>query len=318
MNLRRSLLLGLALGLTACTTVIGCGSAADEPSKPTVAVQDLKEGLNVLGTDGQLSGAYRKGDRAIYFETRRGAAVLDVYKNLEPSLGDYEMDMRVVDENGRTIFIRQGGDALDPTWERDLALEVKLPRVDPLRRAEDLELLKEASAAIEKASLPAHLGLEKAAVFEAKAAVRDDLLRPAVQKAIQETGYAPGNNSIEIHKKWIVWGVAEHSATWSNVNGVIKDNCQHGACASSMGRVCTATGTGGVQYVEMSTSNASVTGNCTTSYNWNSTGGGHNCHDDSVRAVWGVKYGSQGSSTSGVCSNGASHWYAPSCNETSW
>ena len=312
------LLLGLALGVSACTTVLGCGSASEEPSKPTVAVKDLSEGLTLLKTDGSISGAYRKGDRAVYFETHKGAPLLDVYKKTDPSLGDYEKDLRVLDEDGRTIYVRQGGDTLDPKWEKDLALEAKLPRVDPLRRADSLALLKEASAAMEKANVPAELGLDKTVLVDAKLAVRDELLRPAVEKAIHETGYAPATNKIELHKKWIIWGVAEHSATWSNVNGVLKDNCQHGNCASAMSLVCTTGGTGGAQYTEMSTSNSSVTGNCLTTYNWNSTSGGHNCHDDSVRAMWGMVYGPQSDGYSGVCNNGASHWYAPGCSETSW
>ncbi|NUP97163.1 MAG: hypothetical protein HUU28_13470 [Planctomycetaceae bacterium] len=311
-SLRSALIVG-AIGLVmACS--VGCGGSSD----PRPAVTELKEGLNVLKTDGAIVGAFRKGDHAIYFETHAGDKTLDVYRNLDPSLPAQEMSFRVMDENGRTFFVQQGGDTLPEAWEKDIAAEATRPRVDPLKRADDFALMKEAAIAMEGASIPVTVQAHKLTLRNARLAVRDELLRPAVEKQLATVGYAPANNSIELHGKWIIWGVAEHTATWSNVNGVIKDNCQHGSCASSMSHWCTASGTGATQYVEMSTSNSSVTGNCTTSYNWNSTGGGHNCHDDSVRAIWGVKYGPQGSSTSGVCNNGASHWYGPGCNETSW
>ncbi|MBL8715821.1 MAG: hypothetical protein JNL79_07480 [Myxococcales bacterium] len=315
-TLRNAVVLGAVGLLMACS--VGCGGSSDT-SRP--AVTELREGLNILKTEGAIVGAFRKGDRAIYFETRAGEKTLDVYRNLDPSLPEHEMDLRVMDDSGRTFYVQQGGDTLPEAWEKDIAAEASRPRVDPIRRADDFGLMKEAAIAMENADLPVAVKAHKVSFAATKLGVRDDMLRPAVEKAVKEVGYAPANNSIELHGKWIIWGVAEHTATWSNVNGVIRDNCQHGNCASSMSHWCTATGTGGAQYTESSTSNSGSfanSGNCTTNYNWNSTGGGHNCHDDSVRAIWGVKYGPQGTSTSGVCNNSASHWYGPSCTTTSW
>ncbi len=315
-QLGRAMFLGAVGVVMACS--VGCGGSSD-PERP--AVKELKEGLNILKTDNAIVGAFRKGDHAIYFETRAGEKTLDVYRNLDPSLPEQEMDMRVMDENGRTFYIQKGGDTLPEAWDKELVAEESRPRVDPIVRAEQFEMLKEATAAMEVADLPVVLKAHKATVVGTKLAIRDDMLRPAVEKAVKEVGYAPANNSIEVHGKWIIWLVAEHTATWSQVNGVTVNSCNHGNCASSMSHWCTTSGAGGARYYETSGSNSGSfanSSNCTTNYNWNSTGGGHNCHDDSVRAVWGVKYGAQGASNAGVCNNGASHWYGPGCNETSW
>ncbi len=316
-NLHRALIVGATLALGACT--VACAGTSDEPSKPVVAVKELKEGLTIMKTDGILSGAFRRGDRAIFFETRRGAPTLDVYRDLDKSLGAFETDARVLDEDGRTVYVRMGGDTLDPAWELDLEREAKLPMVDPLRRAESFELIKAASDELAKADLPIGVAFEAKALTSMKLAVYDELLRPAVEKSIKEVGYAPANNTVEIHGQWIIWGVAEHSATWRNINGTVYDACNHGSCASAMSHWCTASGSNTSNAGnERSTSNSSVTANCSTGYNWNSTGGGHNCHDDSVRTLWNQKYGPQGASNTGVCNNGTSHWYGPSCGVTSW
>src|SRR5262249_47663525 len=112
----------------------------------------------------------------------------------------------------------------------------------------------------------------------------------------------------------------EHTSTWSNINGTVRNSCNHGNCASTITYRMTCSGTAGVDYHEFDTTlNSPTSPACTTPYNWNSTGGGHNCHDDSVRQIWGMEYGPQGASNTGVCNNTASHWYGPtSCTISSW
>lgn len=305
-SLHRAVVLGAALALAACASACGGNGSSDLPAPP-VAVAELKQGTTLFKTNGMVTGAYRKGERAIFFETRRGAPINDVYKAAFPHLGDFEMDVLVLDTEGRVVYVQQGGDTLDPKWEKAMIREHELPRVDPIRRAEDFALMKEWAMEFEKAELPAELALEKTALVHAQLSVRPNMLKPAVERQIKEVGYTPTTNQIEIHDQCIFLCAGRHSAHWSNNDGYVINACNHGDCASSMGEKCqisgTATSYGG--------------SNCGTAYNWSSNGN-HNCHDDTIRAVWGLRYGAQGSNTSGVCNNGSSHYFSPSCTDTSW
>ncbi len=301
-NLHRALVLGAALTLAACGS-----SGQDESTAPPVAVKELSQGLTVFKTDktvGMVSGAYRKGEHAIYFETHRGAPINDVYKAAFPDLGEFEMDVRILDDNGRVVYVQQGGDSLPPVWVKSLEREATLPKVDPIRRAEDFELVKEWSTEFEKFELPSELALEKLTIVKTKLAVRDNMLKPAVEKVMKEVGYVPVTDQIEIHEECIFACIGHHSAHYSNNSGTVVNACNHGSCASSMGERCQISGTATTYYGS----------NCSTSYNWSSNGN-HNCHDDTIRAVWGLRWGAQGT---GVCNNTATHWHSPDCTTTSW
>jgi hypothetical protein len=302
-------------------TLAACGVSSEEKSNAPVAVKELSEGLTLFKIDGKISGAFRKADHAIYFETLRGQPRNAFYKQVDPTLPDFEIDIRVLDEDGRPIFIQQAGDQLaDESWVKDILADAKKPRVDPYKRAEHYELMKEAFQTLESANVPAALSMEKSVLVASRFSIKESVLKTGIAKASEamqaEKGYAPGWNSIELHRKSIMLGLGEHSATWANVNGVVYDNCNHGSCASSMGYKCTTYG-GGALYWEGSTSNGWRGGTCLTSYNWTSWGN-HNCHDDSVKQMWGVVYGTQGTDYDGVCDNGAGHKSAPSCWESSW
>ncbi|MBK7400831.1 MAG: hypothetical protein IPJ34_32405 [Myxococcales bacterium] len=181
-TLRSAVVLGAVGLLMACS--VGCGGSSDT-SRP--AVTELREGLNILKTEGAIVGAYRKGDRAIYFETRAGEKTLDVYRNLDPSLPEHEMDLRVMDDSGRTFYVQQGGDTLPEGWEKDIAAEASRPRVDPVRRADDFGLMKEAALAMESADVPVAVKAHKVSFAATKLGVRDDMLRPAVEKAVRRS-----------------------------------------------------------------------------------------------------------------------------------
>lgn len=309
----------LAILVVGAFSMIGCSSGSDQTALPPVS--SLQEGLNLFtkAGDPNLVGAYVKAGRAIYFETRRGAETLDVYQKLDDTAPKYEMDVRVLDGDGRLMYLQSGGDEyVDPTWAQEAAADRAKPRPDALKRADDFALMQEMSTKLQATAVPAALIHEQKALVTAQLSVRANMLRPAIEAAMTETGYSPGNNGFELHKKSILLGAGEHSATWTNINGAVYNSCNHGSCASTMGLSCTGGGGGGVDYHEYSQSNGSVNApGCTTPYNWSSSGN-HNCHDDSVRQMWGMQYGSQGGGTSGVCNNGAIHFYAPGCNTTSW
>jgi hypothetical protein len=294
----------------------GCSGSVTRPP-----IADLEQGLNIFSSSDGFSGAYVKGQHGVYFESLRGGQTPEVYRTYDPSWPQFEMDARFLDENGRLLYIRVGGDrTVDSTWARDVMVEASKPHVDPALRADSFALLKEATTAIEQAAVASELKVEQTALVQARGSVRDTLLDA---KAI-ETSYYPGYNSIEMYTR-NVWLVGEHSTTWANIWGTVYVSCNHGPCASwgEVSYKCTAWGSGGVNYQETASAsgwnvNTSVNWpGCLTPYSWTSWGN-HNCHDDTVRQLWGVRYGWQGDGYSGVCNNGAGHTGAPNCDTNSW
>jgi hypothetical protein len=333
--MRKALLSWLSVGAVAIggLWLAGCGTNTKDTTSNRPPASELQEGLTILDQvpGWGMNAAFKKDGRVLYFETRVGSLKPEVYREAFPDEPAEETDALVTDESGRVVYVQQGGDdVVDQSWHKPLEAEASLPIADPERRAQDFKLVEQAGLAFEKLTIPAEFKADLHAMKNARlAATHFEASRLAMAskseaaKAVGETGYGtPGSNDFHIHGKWLIWGVAEHTASYSNINGVSKNSCNHGTCASSMSHWCntTAKSASAVHYYKTDCSSTGCvgTGNCTTGYNWNSTGGGHNCHDDTVRALWGFKHGSQGGSTSGVCSNGASHWYGPSCSTSSW
>ncbi len=302
------------------TAMLGCGGASARP-----APESLPQGVSVFDAaeDFGVSGAFKQGDKVVFFETRRGAVRPEFHRNTSPELGEYEIDARFVDADGNTVALQRGGDSFaDPTWEEDLRKQELAKKVVVTPAL--LELAGEAAQAITKFQFPSNVSFHTSQLSElgvgAKIPVVDNT---AGQVSKDITGYdnlqVGANASFEIHYKYIAcvaWVCAgQHSAVRVRTStGAIYDACQHGTCAGSMGSIsCRGSGSGGWFQREMSTSigtvNAAGTGACSTPYGWNSGGGKHNCHDDSMMVGYGIRYGMQ-STTAGVC-QGQNWWYGP-------
>jgi hypothetical protein len=125
--------------------------------------------------------------------------------------------------------------------------------------------------------------------------------------------YWSGSSSYSIHYACIasfIWCLGDHSSVEVDGNGFVLYSCNHGRCAYDMGSVgCSGTGTADNEQVEGATDINTVSGACSTPYDWNSGGGTHNCHDDSMMECYGVMYGWQ-DTVNGVC-QGLNWWLAP-------
>lgn len=298
------------------SSVLGCGGASSKP-----APESLPQGLSVFeaSEDFGISGAFKKGEHVVFFETRRGAVRPDFHRTVSPELGEYEVDARYTDEKGNTLVLQKGGDTFaDPTWESDLAKQELSKKVVVL--PEQLELASEAADAITKYQFPSTLSFHRGQLADLGVTAKIPVIDNAAGTIAKDvTGYdniqVGASASYEIHYKYIAcvaWICAgQHSAVRvRTASGAIYDGCQHGSCAGSMGSIsCRGSGSGGTFQRETSTNLTSYTSGCLTSYNWNSGGGTHNCHDDSMMAGYGIKYGMQ-SQTAGVC-QGLNWWYAP-------
>src|SRR5438552_12908697 len=90
-----------ALALAACTN----GPQGPQGPSARPAVAQLKEGLNIFRADPAwgIDGAFLQNGRALYFETRVGPLKPEVYRIESPDEPQYEMDARILDQNGSTF-----------------------------------------------------------------------------------------------------------------------------------------------------------------------------------------------------------------------
>jgi hypothetical protein len=322
-----------------CATVVGCSSTPSSAGgRPTV--DQLSEGVNVFSSDTtRVEGAFKQGGHAVYFETRQGAPILDIYKQAMPDqVGDHEMDARILDEQGHILVIQRGGDNfVDPTWDRDLGLQKSAPVTISLAT---MRLAAQAADALIATTSPprehrlALTGLAGAVgqraqdLFDSKGGKIHAMATNAQCTLDDPNGWANtsdesctwglGTSNYKIHYQCIVsvFGacLGDHSSMEIDDGAYTLYSCNHGACAYSMGSVsCQASGlTGACFQAEGSTSISQVQGGCQTPYAWNSGGGDHNCHDDSTLQGWGARYGCQytGGGSGYVC-NGQNWWMAP-------
>jgi hypothetical protein len=142
----------MGVGGLVVAAMVGC---AGEISRPPAS--QLQEGLNLLDTKDPnwgLNGAYVKGGRVIYMETRVGPPRPEIYRQDAPDDPANEMDMRFVDAKGRTFWAQRGGDTyVDPTWNDEIKHSID-PTLSKDERMQDWDMASEASQAMMKANLP--------------------------------------------------------------------------------------------------------------------------------------------------------------------
>jgi hypothetical protein len=305
----------IAAGCVMVASALGCGG--NSTSRP--APESLSEGLTILNVsdDVGISGAFKKGPDVVYFETKRGAVRPDFHKATSPELGDYEIDARYLDAEGNTIALQRGGDTfIDKGWSEDLAKQEAKHKV--VITPAKLELAGLAAAAVAARSFPEAVSHHTVSLSDLAVSAKMPMVDVKTGELPKEIGYGDvwvGQASYEIHYKsiacvaWVCAG--HHSAVRVRASsGAIIDACQHGTCAGGMSKItCYGSGGGGYMHQEWSQSLYSNYGACLTSYSWNSGGGTHNCHDDSMMTGYGIKYGPQ-HTTLGVC-QGLNWWKAP-------
>jgi hypothetical protein len=127
--------------------VVGCGSAdTGSPSAPS-----LKSGLNILSADPAVgvSAAYVANGRVVYLQTRVGPLKEKLYRDTYPNEPQHEMDMRAVDQEGRTFILMMAADQLvEPTWAADM--QKQAPIASPAeggQRQDDFALARDAANA---------------------------------------------------------------------------------------------------------------------------------------------------------------------------
>lgn len=308
-------------GLTVALGLFGTACAADERGGGLPPIDELEQGITILDADPArgVAGAYRDGADVVYFETRVGYTKPAIFLEEYPEEPAAEMDMRFLDRNGLTFYAQQGGDQfVDPTWAESIneTFRTYVPDED---RARDFALAKAAGQAFPGSAEPAlaahtfHLRAHGEQLLPSE----DPLLLAPTEVAEStprlESTYATASES----GWWYLAGGMSHSTVavfgshgsvqyWAyDTSWKFRMNfCNHGSCTGS--HKCYTYSNGWVNNpsisYEGSTSTGTVSGGCSTGYNWNAYGGEHNSNDDTAYELWQIKQGtsstSQGNSTS--------------------
>ncbi|MDQ3034511.1 MAG: hypothetical protein M3Y87_19030 [Myxococcota bacterium] len=340
--MRHSLILMGAL--TGALALTGCAVETAASADPAA----LAEGVTVLEAgEGSLSIAFRQGDDVFFAEVLRGrpAAYPD-----EPDMPAFEIDARFTGDDGAAFYSRQGGDDLiDPSWGE--ALQAQSDEPASRESNEHLFMLAGASADLLREGIIAQLGEERAAELTPEIDVlvqsatdlprayregRDSRLQHlrdfeglqidaetgdvayGTSGGEDEASRAFGGNyyNVAVHKKCIFLCAGDHSATrineWLGYWAHAHDFCNHGECASGMGR------DGQLQYTEPVGSDYRPTWTaqtCGTGYDWDSGSSGHNCHDDSRMQMNNFVYNRTLSRSGYWCADSSTNkWKAPDAN----
>ncbi|MCS6797805.1 MAG: hypothetical protein NZ898_04635 [Myxococcota bacterium] len=343
-------LLGWILSLIACD---GAGPVEDRNLAEGLTVFEARNGV--------LTVAFRRGSDIVFLEALRGNRAPAEVVAADPQAPAYEVDARAKDAEGMVFYSRKGGDEwVDPEWEADAERAwTQTPGAQGNRSS--FELLAEASGALRDGlgdgahqdvgpELEALISFGRRAVHiydeeldRARGRQRDPssaIVDDGSGRAIVDFGSKEGPEDgevyfgeqgyyyIAVHEAGIdaTLGIGRHSATakyrWANNAWLFfHENCNHGRCATVMGRYCL------LQYYEpivdfhVPWTNQS----CSTPYSLTSDGGGHNCHDDTRLQLNNFVYARYRPRTGFWC-NGAddasdiSHWTlgdesgAPDCN----
>lgn len=324
----------------------GCASEAPAPQAASLA-----EGITVLEVgEGRLSVAFRQGEEVVLMEAVRGG--IGAYPE-EPNMPRFEVDARFANADGLAFYVRQGGDDLiEQGWgealqrQSDERVEVGSNAhlfllgddiADALRTAVVEQVGEEVADAIdpeldalEESASDLSRTFAQAREFEREHIEHNGGALRMVDGTMGEVVY--GTNGPEdsqrsfaanyyyvaLHKECIFACAGDHSATriyeWVGSWSTVVNFCNHGSCASGMSQ------SSYLPYSEaLSDYHPAWTAQtCSTHYHWDSSDGGHNCHDDSRRQMMNFVYNRFPARNSYHCSDntGTNRWKAPIANSS--
>ena len=272
--------------------VAGCEGAQSAP----------QQGLVLFPSDAShgLSGMYVVGSRVILFDTARAPRPAEAARMY--GLPDFELAARFTDADGRLIASMAEGHGLPDDWSQAPALDNHVDEVAA------------ASRALATATIDAALEPERAALLRA-AQTLVEAASEGPEPSTANIAYSTYYQRIQIWKKdlkacflvCVTYG--EHSATRTKVfaDGVVigtQDRCNHGDCPAAGGMALFNTCQGPSVAAQTSLVPQSE---CSTSYNWASVLGTHNCNDDTTFEVRRVMQNVYNSTTGGICSDSNHH-----------
>lgn len=300
----------------------GCATTDENAIADGLSVVEMDEAANTLAL------RYQEGDRWIRYEMRLGPA-MEAPPSLDdlaanPELPTHDVDVRVLDAEGRPILLQMAGHSfLDTTWATVPSVE----GFDERGRLMDFALMRHAVADFRALELP--LGLEelrRTGIQIGLAATGEPAKPELVGTRPSERGVIAWGPSSVVKWDFVVrkkpfgcCGVGNHSAVelrgWSASSSIVYRaySCNHGTCASDTSVMSTHCVMPGFRTDDGTHSRYFYSDGCTTGYNVTSVWG-HNCNDDSElqgRAIW---HDSPQSTSGGSCNSAGPHNWAPGCS----
>lgn len=289
----RSFSLGVFL-LGACQ-----GSTRSEPT-------ELAQGATILeASDTSIAAAFRKDNVVIFMEAVRGGPTANMFQG-DPLSPQFEIDVRLVADNGRIFYTRRGGDAfIDPTWAEELEAQNDLP---PSRESNRLlfELADEAAVVLSETQHSAPELDAIVAIGRQAPGTFDMMVEARIERGLAMTDVEYGKSTgpeapdVDLPAGYYYLGLhaddlegspaGYHSATrlyrWDGYWAVANDFCNHGRCPYENGMPQVGWVQAGDGYKPSFRVNS-----CNTPYGLYSDDGGHNCHDDSRLQMASVMFG---------------------------
>ncbi len=302
--------------------IVGVGLSTGCVGEDRPSPRELSQGVTVLEAgEASLSLAYKAGDVAIYLDARRGQLTAEPYQK-DPDSPRYEIDARLLSDDGRIFWVLRGGDRfIDPTWADDLARQDDLPAP----RVSNRVLFDMAADAVSSldVEVAAQIGSDRAVALshELRALYQIGSLAPSTyasmktraderrtQQGLPEraeveygssAGPEPSDYSAGAGYYYVRqcddylggdgWHTAIRLYKWTNSAwGNVADFANHGSyCYNGADSDCI------LQYTEaiVDYKPAWTSWTCDTPYNLKSGSGGHNCHDDTRLQMASFVYG---------------------------
>lgn len=318
---------GIALAVSLLFIFKSTGTFAEMSRNVMLSENQVPEGLTELYYEGNtLSGTFSFDGTQIFVETRRGSRTPKAVRDTDPNAPQYEVDIRLLDENGVPFFVQVGGHGpIDSSW---------VSSFDPLLYGAEIstEQRNEKEARSQKAFGNATRMIEALRVVKFRRNLVPEYkailnILPIIESGKMITKLEEGNSKssigplvssdkhlIEIWKKGAFFGRniwADHSGTVAKVifsgGGVyqIWSACNHGACpGSDMSFKCAS-----VFYDRVGFCQAPPM--CSTQYGFSN--GKHVCNDDTYIQYYRIKYNSDISTIGGTCSDSSLRTKAPDC-----
>ncbi len=318
--------------VVSATLVTSTPSLAGDRFSALADSSRLPEGYLELSTvSGGVTATYEYNSSRIMIETRRGPKTPAELRLSDPDAPQFEIDIRLVDEQGFPFFTQYGGHGpIEPTWKHDYN-QSKDPLLKALANPSDQQARSAFRAAehalvgLSQTRLNKDLAPEYRALLNVLPTVRSMMVVERIEQisAQQSDGAEVASpavtctykNKIAIYSQ----PCCANSVTGAYHSGTIAQNistsgqttqawsaCNHGTCPSKMPLKCSWTSTASrcaLSALPVCTSNYSILGSCNT----------HVCNDDSKMQFDGVKGNYCPAPNTPTCTDCSLRKTAPTC-----
>lgn len=280
----------------------------------------------------QLSGSFTHAGKTTFMEVKRGRQLSEAMRKVNPTFPQYEIDIKLSDQDGRLFFVQTGGDSpMDGSWATSFDNPDSRPVKDKEEAAQkSFKHAKKMTESLKKIQFGDELLPEHAAIMQIQNVVDVVAVGPMAtttktsgvsMDAMVALSGCTDKHSVEIWRKSAFFPgnvFGDHSGTVAKVLSAnnfvyqIWSACNHGTCpGTDMSLKCSSTYTNRCGFSQAPPM-------CSTPLQWDQSDYWnddyrHVCNDDSYIQYYRIKYDSNPSTSGGTCSDTTLRQYAPDC-----